>query len=545
LNGTGDVGLSGGSTSARISALGTLDLRQLKKGFPLRVNLNLGYKVDDSGKAVEDVEARRKKPITRIERYGLGISKVDYFQTALGVEVPFWFLQPYLEWSVDVPVNRQGWECHTDTISRGDVCLGLTDLSNPNGDGAGFKYVPSRFSIGTRVSPFKSGPFRGLSGHLAFDIATSGMNEFIEEVAPESPWMMHIGLGFAFDAKEKPVEKAQPLPPQIVNVPAQENLVRGFVHETGKPDAVPNAIVAFQGNLQPPLATGADGRFLSRNLALGAYTFEISAPGYKPGTCAVTVAPPRQTAPQQGPFMGGGFPPPQQPPPQQGPNFTDVDCQLEALPRTGNLMGTVKDGDGKPVAGAIVTVTDSLGKDQKATSDGTGSFKMESMAPGEITIKVEAKDYMNHVEQGDIRPNEDTKRSITINHKPKNPLVTIQGNELKLGDKVLFETDSAKILGQSSALLEEVADTLAKHPEIEEVEVQGHTDNTSTREHNQSLSDQRASAVRDWLVKAGVAANRLVAKGYGQDKPLAPNVTEANKAKNRRVQFIILKKTGG
>ena len=83
---------------------------------------------------------------------------------------------------------------------------------------------------------------------------------------------------------------------------------------------------------------------------------------------------------------------------------------------------------------------------------------------------------------------------------------------------------------------------IQKNPNLEQLEIQGHTDNTGTREHNQTLSNGRASAVREWLVKAGVGGERLTAKGYGQDRPLAPNVTEANKAKNRRVQFIINKK---
>jgi len=53
------------------------------------------------------------------------------------------------------------------------------------------------------------------------------------------------------------------------------------------------------------------------------------------------------------------------------------------------------------------------------------------------------------------------------------------------------------------------------------------------------LSQQRADAVRDGLIKLGVAADRLEAKGYGQDKPLVPNTSAANKAKNRRVQLMI------
>jgi len=89
-------------------------------------------------------------------------------------------------------------------------------------------------------------------------------------------------------------------------------------------------------------------------------------------------------------------------------------------------------------------------------------------------------------------------------------------------------------------LLTEIADTLIRNPRIKRVEVQGHTDNSGTPEHNQTLSEQRAEAVRKWLVDHGVAPDRMVAKGYGQTKPLVPNVTAANKAKNRRVQFVIL-----
>ena len=464
-----------------------------------------------------------------------------------------------MEWTADIPVNRQGYECHTSRVSRGDVCLGLSDFTNSAGSGAGAKYIPSRFSIGTKVTPFKKGGFRGLSGHLAFDIATTGQQQFIEEVAPQAPWTMFIGLGYAFDVKTRPVEKAAPAPaPPPAVVAAPQMFVRGFVHEIGKQEGIPNAIVAFQGAVQPPIATGSDGRFLTRNVDPGAYTFEINVPGYKPGTCSAVVSAPQPAAQpamqgqggfgqpgQPGNFGGGGggggnFAPPTPAAPAQ--TNIDIDCALESLPRTGSISGNVKDIAGGAVAGAVITLTDSLGKEQKATADGAGNLKFEGLPPGEVTLKAEATGYMTHVAQSDIRASEDTKTTLTLNKKPKNPLVKIQGNELKLGDKILFETDSAKILGQSSALLEEIADVIQKNPNIEQIEIQGHTDNTGTREHNQTLSNNRASSVREWLLKSGIGADRIVAKGYGQDRPLAPNVTEANKAKNRRVQFIILKK---
>jgi outer membrane protein OmpA-like peptidoglycan-associated protein len=78
-----------------------------------------------------------------------------------------------------------------------------------------------------------------------------------------------------------------------------------------------------------------------------------------------------------------------------------------------------------------------------------------------------------------------------------------------------------------------------KNPRIKRVEVQGHTDNTGTPDHNKQLSNDRAAAVVSWLSSHGVAADRMTAVGYGQTKPLVPNVTAGNRAKNRRVQFII------
>ncbi|MBK8939163.1 MAG: OmpA family protein [Polyangiaceae bacterium] len=553
LNGAGDVGPVGGATSALFRINGTFDARQIKKNIPIRINLNLGYKVDNSGAAVEAIEIARaqafndgrdRQPISRIERYGLGINRVDFFQTYLGVEVPFSFIQPFVEYTVDIPVNRQDYSCYTNRVSRGDVCLGLVDLSDQNSGSPGYAAIPSRIGIGTRVSPFQaiSGTegFRGLSALVGVEIGLSATSTFVEEIAPEAPWTLYLGLGYAFDTKQKPVEKVVAPPQQPVTVPAAQSFVRGFVHEQGKQEGVPNAIVAFQGGAQPPLATGADGRFLSRHVEPGQYTFEVTAAGFKPGTCTATV-----NAPAPSPTNIPGLPPQLaasivQP---SAPAFTDIDCPLEALPRTGNVEGQVKDAtSGNAISGAVITITDALGKDHKVTADGTGKFKAEALPPGDVSMRSEASGYMNNVSSSEVRPNESARPTISMNKRPKTALVKVQGNEIKLSDKILFEVDSAKILGQSSALLEEVAEVMQKNPNIEQVEIQGHTDNTGGREHNQKLSDARASSVRDWLIKAGVASGRLMAKGYGQDRPLAPNVTEANRTKNRRVQFIITKK---
>jgi outer membrane protein OmpA-like peptidoglycan-associated protein len=85
-------------------------------------------------------------------------------------------------------------------------------------------------------------------------------------------------------------------------------------------------------------------------------------------------------------------------------------------------------------------------------------------------------------------------------------------------------------------VLQKVADLLSKDPALK-VEVQGHTDNVGGDAYNQTLSEARARAVMDWLVKHGVAAGRLTAKGYGKTRPVADNGSDEGRAKNRRVEI--------
>jgi outer membrane protein OmpA-like peptidoglycan-associated protein len=83
---------------------------------------------------------------------------------------------------------------------------------------------------------------------------------------------------------------------------------------------------------------------------------------------------------------------------------------------------------------------------------------------------------------------------------------------------------------------------LEQHPEIERLEVQGHTDNLGSDEFNRVLSEQRAAAVAQWLIAHGTSAARLVSKGYGTSRPVASNDSEQGRTKNRRVEFRVLQR---
>ena len=80
---------------------------------------------------------------------------------------------------------------------------------------------------------------------------------------------------------------------------------------------------------------------------------------------------------------------------------------------------------------------------------------------------------------------------------------------------------------------------LVANPQVKKVRIEGHTDNTGAADFNTKLSQGRAKAVRDYLVKKGVAADRLEAKGFGPTQPIGDNKTAAGREANRRVEFEI------
>jgi OOP family OmpA-OmpF porin len=99
-----------------------------------------------------------------------------------------------------------------------------------------------------------------------------------------------------------------------------------------------------------------------------------------------------------------------------------------------------------------------------------------------------------------------------------------------------FDTDSATLRSESKPVLDHVVEILKADPSLK-LRIEGHTDSTSTPEHNQTLSEQRAASVKDYLVKAGIDGARLEPKGFGDTLPIAPNSTGLGRAANRRVEL--------
>jgi outer membrane protein OmpA-like peptidoglycan-associated protein len=123
---------------------------------------------------------------------------------------------------------------------------------------------------------------------------------------------------------------------------------------------------------------------------------------------------------------------------------------------------------------------------------------------------------------------------------PERRYILVTGDKIELKQQIHFATRRAKINPDSYDLLNEVVEVLKNRPAVH-MRIEGHTDNKGKPKFNQTLSEKRAAAVRDYLVKQGIDPARLSSEGFGQDRPVADNKTEEGREKNRRTEFYIVK----
>jgi outer membrane protein OmpA-like peptidoglycan-associated protein len=106
-------------------------------------------------------------------------------------------------------------------------------------------------------------------------------------------------------------------------------------------------------------------------------------------------------------------------------------------------------------------------------------------------------------------------------------------------DKIYFDQSSYNLRPESREELEKLYRTLRDNPTLK-IEIAGHTDNVGDKRLNQLLSENRARVIYNYLLQKDIASSRLSHRGYGQNRPVAPNDTETNKSLNRRVEFVVI-----
>ena len=201
----------------------------------------------------------------------------------------------------------------------------------------------------------------------------------------------------------------------------------------------------------------------------------------------------------------------------------------------------VKDKNGEPVAGAIAELHNMVTQEKmfavvdSITGKGMFAINIDKKEPISITIKKDSVAFNTTIV--DLK-----NMNLTSSSTPAPISVKVEKSEKGKNfiiDNLHYKTNSAEIASESKAVLDAFAIYLLDNPNMH-VEIQGHTDNTGNPKDNEALSRDRAYSVKQYLEEQKVPGKRVSAQGFGPNKPIADNKTEAGRALNRRTEFVIL-----
>ena len=202
------------------------------------------------------------------------------------------------------------------------------------------------------------------------------------------------------------------------------------------------------------------------------------------------------------------------------------------------IKGTIIDATQNEPLMATISVTNT--ENERLVFEGESDYidgKFIATLPlgNQYAVHIQKKGYLFYSKQYDLRNQENENKSFEDLIK----LQPIQKDAKVLLDNIYFETDKYTLLPSSFTELKVLLLFMKTNPTVR-IEISGHTDNTGNSNYNQKLSENRAKAVKDYLVNNGIAANRLHTIGYGDAKPIAENSTAEGKQKNRRTEIKII-----
>jgi outer membrane protein OmpA-like peptidoglycan-associated protein len=182
---------------------------------------------------------------------------------------------------------------------------------------------------------------------------------------------------------------------------------------------------------------------------------------------------------------------------------------------------------------------------KESKSDDKGHYSFEAECGKKYYVRTELVDYITK-ESPVIIGNTDVITNLAIAIEKAGCKLVVGGDLAKcFGIKVIyFDVNKAIITKEAAFELEKILDVMKQNPKIK-IDVRSHTDSRQSAKYNQTLSDNRAKATIDWLVKNGIEANRLTGKGYGESQLVNKcsddvQCTEEEHQANRRSEFIVV-----
>jgi len=465
--------------------LATYDLRQINPKIPLRAHGNVGMLLDGTGDLV------RTTRLNAAEEYALNVNRFNRLSLGIGAEAPLRAVTPFVEFNLAYPLG-----------------VGDEGLVAPNGQTVSAASAAYKtFNVGAKVTAVRD---------VTFTVgAEFGLTRTVGLGVPATPpFNLFFGAAYTVDLLGRGGTRiVETVRERKVDAPAlQTAQVSGVVLDAQTRKPIPGVLVTVPGAGLPPVATDPDkGRFLTHSLPAGAVRIAVQKEGYRPVEQDLTL--------------------------KAGETST-VELALETMARPAlfTLSTTSKK---KPVA---ATLRLQGPKNQELATSETASAPSKLEVPaGRYTVNVTAQGYLAQTRDVQVSEGATLELSFDLEPEPKKKLVEVKDNKIEILQQVHFGVGKAVILADSYPLLAQVVDAIVRN-DIKRVRIEGHTDNQGNPELNLQLSKDRAQAVAAHLIKAGIDASRLEVEGFGDTRPIAPNLTPRGRELNRRVEFVILER---
>ncbi|MBL8915257.1 MAG: OmpA family protein [Archangium sp.] len=482
FSGVGNQGIDRFAVGFRPTLLGTFDFRTLTKYVPLLFTLALGFTLDSTSGLVTN------QRLNASEEYALNVNRYHRFNFGIGAELPFPIVTPTIEYSLAAPLG----------VANGE-------LTGPDGKfiNAGAA-MNQQLGLGLKITAIKD---LTLTTGFNFGLARSvGLG-----VPATPPWNFFIGAGFAIDPFQRGetrfVETIRERKMEVAKAPAATR-VEGVVTDASSGAALSGVIVSLSGI--KPAATDETGRYESLPITAKSVKVTVARDGFKAVEREVTVD---ATKP------------------------TKLDLALEPDVKKAKFEVSAT-GNKKPVKADIAFSGASAAKLQTLEAPAPAEIELPA---GTYTITAAAEGWLAQTRDVQVQAGGKLVVAFDLQPAPKKVLVIFKGDKIEILQQVRFATGKSTILPESFGLLQQVVDAIVKN-NVRRVRVEGHTDNRGVKAQNQTLSEDRARSVKEYLVAQGIDAERLESVGYGDSKPIAPNLTARGRELNRRVEFIVLDK---
>ncbi len=482
FSGVGNQGVDRFAVGFKPMLLATYDFRALSTSAPFIFTAGLGFTLDSTSGLVTN------QRLNASEEFALNVNRYHRFNFNLALELPFPVVTPFFEYTLAAP-------------------LGVTnnELTGPDGLFINASTAMAQvFGVGLKITAVKDLTFvTGFNLGLARSVGLG--------VPATPPWNFYFGAQFAIDpfqrGETKFVETIREKKLEVAKILAPVRL-EGVVTDAETQKPLSGVIIAVGG--VKPSATNDVGQYESLPITAKSVKLSVAREGYKPVDREIAVD---ATKP------------------------TRVDLALEPDMKKAKFEVSAT-ANKKPIK-ADITFS-GAGAAKLQTPEGNAPAEVELPA-GTYTITATADGHLAQTRDVQVQAGGKLVVTFDLVPSPRKILVIFKGDKIEILQQVRFATGKSTILPESFNLLQQVVDAIIKN-NVKRVKVEGHTDNRGAKPANQTLSEDRARSVMEYLIAQGIDRVRLESVGYGDSKPIAPNLTARGRELNRRVEFIVLEK---